>query len=77
MELIKKNNDYDELLNECFTLFKHKILNNEGPPISTKNIHRLNFSKQFFIDEQDKYNHVLRDIFIDWCQIVESNNQKG
>ena len=75
VKIIKKNHDYDELLNECFTLFEDKILNNEGPPISTKNIHRLNFSRQYFIDEQDKYNHLLRDIFIDWCQIVESNNE--
>ena len=31
---------------------------------------------EYFIYKQDKYNHVLKDIFIEWCQIVESNNEK-
>ena len=56
--------------------FQNKILNNEGPIVSKKNIYRLNFVRQYFIDVQDKYNHVLRDILIEWCQIVESNNEK-
>lgn len=75
-KIITNNHNYDELLNECFTFFQNKILNNEGPIISKKNIYRLNFARQYFNDVQDKYNHVLRDILIEWCQIVESNNEK-
>ena len=75
-KIITNNHNYDELLNECFTFFQNKILNNEGPIVSKKNIYRLNFVRQYFINVQDKYNHVLRDIFIEWCQIVESNNEK-
>ena len=55
-------------------LFQDKILNNESPPISTKNFYKLKFARRYFVDNQDKYNHLTQDIFCEWCKTVDSDN---
>ena len=66
--------DYNELLAKCFTFFQKEILNNVDLIVSGKNFYKLKFAKRYFVDNQDKYNHLLQDIFLEWYKIVESNN---
>ena len=57
-----------------FYFFSKRNFKNTDLIVSGKNFYKLKFAKKYFVDNQDKYNHLLQDIFFEWCKIVESNN---
>lgn len=72
--IIKIHNRYDKKLETCFSYFQKIILEGTSSDKSTKPFYKLKYAREYFVDVKDKYHNLLRDIFIDWCQIVESNN---
>ena len=70
-EVIKKYDNYEKQFQICSAYFQKEILKNECKQISHKNFNKLKFARQYFIDNQNKFDHVLKVIFIEWCKILE------
>ena len=69
--IIKKYDIYDKKLQIFSACFQKGILNNEGKKISQKIINKKRYTRQYFIENRNKYSRVLSDLFNEWDTIIK------